>query len=61
MTLVDLLNETLYGQRVTVEFECGFISGTPQVLLKTLDVDVASVEIRSISANNDVLKVVVEG
>jgi hypothetical protein len=61
MRLIDLLNETLYGQRVTVEFECGIIAGTPQVLLKTLDVDVASVEIRSISAIDNVLKVVAEG
>lgn len=61
MQLVELLNETLYGQRVTVEFECGIIAGTPQVLLKTLDVDVASEEIRSISASDNVLRVVVEG
>ena len=61
MTLVDLLNETLYGQRITVEFESGILCGTPQVLLKTLDVDVVSVEIRAISAKNNVLKVVVEG
>jgi hypothetical protein len=61
MTLVELLNETIFGQQMAIEFECGIISGTPQVLLKTLDIDVVSTEIRSISVTNNTLKVVVEG
>ena len=60
MRLIELLNEVQYGQIISVEFNIGIISGTVQVLVKALDADAISTEIKMISAENNVIRVVLE-
>lgn len=60
MKLVDLLNETLSNQRVSIEDAYGIIESTPQVVLKVFNAIELSKNIRSISACGNVLKVVTE-
>lgn len=58
--IAELLHEVQYGQRISIEFKIGIVTGTVQTLVKVLDVKAITAEIKCITAENNEIKVVVE-